>query len=1297
MVFFGRGTAFLALITAVGWGGLVTEAGAQGSAASDRTALTALYDATGGATWENSTNWKTNAPLNQWFGVQTDATGRVIEIRLRENALTGSLPTALRNLDRLGTLELGGNDLTGAVPSWLGELSNLRALALWGNELTGTIPAALQNLSRLDFLNLSGNNLTGPVPTWLGDLSNLWLLWLGGNELTGPVPTSLRSLNRLQSLNLGWNQLTGTIPTWLGELSGLRTLWLASNELTGSIPTTLQNLDQLESLDLGGNSLPGTIPTWLGEMSNLEALRLWENELTGTIPTPLRNLDQLESLNLSGNHLTGTIPTWLGELSNLRSLRLRENELTGPIPTALRNLNNLETLNLARNDLSGAVPVWLGDLSHLGWLYLYDNEFTGAVPDTLGRLRDLESLAVSWNPLSGQLPQSLTQLPQITWLDIQATGVCAPADDLFLTWLARVETFLGETCNRAPAAVDTIPAKTLTAPESSEVSVAPFFSDPDDDELIFTAESARTAQVAAAVSGDTVWLSAHEAGEANVAVTACDPDGLCAGQTMQVTVVAASSSSQSDREVLEAFYDATGGDAWEDNTNWKTSAALDSWYGVTTDPSGRVTGLRLWENGLTGAIPAALRSLDELEVLNLGGNALAGPIPGWLGSMSNLRGLYFWRNDLTGPIPAELGNLPDLQVLSLCCNELTGQVPDALRELTDLEHLVLSWNNLTGPIPTWVTSLTSLRRLYLSGNELTGPLPTGLGGLSELRELALGPNDLSPGPIPGELGDLANLEELFLGAANRTGPIPPELGNLTNLGVLSLYGNGLAGTVPDELALLTNLSHLYLAGNFGLSGPLPAEWQLPDLEQLDIFLTQNCAPEAWQEQLETIEFEGAVCGTEEDRTVDVAVVYTPSARAAAGGTDAVEAEIDLMIAVTNQAFQDSGVRSRVELVARSETRYSETGVSATDLRRLRDPEDGHMDEVHELRDRVGADLVHLIPFDSDVGGRAQRPGPFGLSRWPGGSVPHELGHNLGLRHDRYEQTRDTPWGGPLRSDPAYGYVNRPALKARAPRSTQWRTIMSYPVECDDRFTRCTRVPRFSNPRGRYNGEPTGIPFDAEARDAAWGVTGPADAASVIDVTAPLIAAWRDRPVGADPAATAAADTSTQQPGNPGGIQAAPPAQPVGLFFDPLLPAGALSAGAVIAPGVPQPPDSMSSRSRLVSVDFRQLGATVAELALNLFDDASFTGLVVQTAPTFSGGYVLSGRLAGVPNGTMTLVVNGNIVAGRVWTPEATYRVSPAGGGFHAIHEVDRQRLPPLGDPLPRPLPEGDRRDPPRTQ
>ena len=147
-----------------------------------------------------------------------------------------------------------------------------------------------------------------------------------------------------------------------------------------------------------------------------------------------------------------------------------------------------------------------------------------------------------------------------------------------------------------------------------------------------------------------------------------------------------------------------------------------------------------------------------------------------------------------------------------------------------------------------------------------------------------------------------------------------------------------------------------------------------------------------------------------------------------------------------------------------------------------------------MRDRVGADLVHLIVGESDVGGRARLPGAFGLSKWPGGAVPHELGHNLGLRHDRYVWSTEDD----LSPDPAYGYTNPEAPKAGSLRSDQWRTIMAYPDQCREEFTYCPRIPRFSNPRQRYNGERLGVPFDDEA--VSPGVAGPADAAAVLSVT-----------------------------------------------------------------------------------------------------------------------------------------------------------------------------------------------------
>ena len=76
------------------WAGLVADAAAQGNAASDRAALEALYDATGGPGWTDSTNWKTSAPLGEWHRVTTDTTGRVRRLELPGNGLTGPIPPA---------------------------------------------------------------------------------------------------------------------------------------------------------------------------------------------------------------------------------------------------------------------------------------------------------------------------------------------------------------------------------------------------------------------------------------------------------------------------------------------------------------------------------------------------------------------------------------------------------------------------------------------------------------------------------------------------------------------------------------------------------------------------------------------------------------------------------------------------------------------------------------------------------------------------------------------------------------------------------------------------------------------------------------------------------------------------------------------------------------------------------------------------------------------------------------------------------------------------------------------------
>ena len=280
---------------------------------------------------------------------------------------------------------------------------------------------------------------------------------------------------------------------------------------------------------------------------------------------------------------------------------------------------------------------------------------------------------------------------------------------------------------------------------------------------------------------------------------------------------------ESDREVLEAFYHATGGPDWFFSTNWLSDEPLSAWYGVTTNEEGRVVQLVLQNNNLSGSIPPELARLTNLFNLSLFRNRLSGPIPPELGRLTGLGNLQLAWNELSGPIPPELGQLTDLTNLMLLDNQLSGPIPPELGRLTSLRYLQLFQNELSGPIPPELSQLTNLELLGLDGNQLTGPIPPELGRLTALRnQLGLGGNQLT-GPIPPELGQLIDLEVLTLFANELSGPIPPELGRLTRLRTLQIGRNQLSGPIPVELGNLTALTNLLIDSDTGLC--LPPELQ----------------------------------------------------------------------------------------------------------------------------------------------------------------------------------------------------------------------------------------------------------------------------------------------------------------------------------------------------------------------------------------------------------------------------------------------------------------------------------------
>ena len=192
--------------------------------------------------------------------------------------------------------------------------------------------------------------------------------------------------------------------------------------------------------------------------------------------------------------------------------------------------------------------------------------------------------------------------------------------------------------------------------------------------------------------------------------------------------------------------------------------------------------------------------------------------------------------------------------------------------------------------------------------------------------------------------------------------------------------------------------------------------------------------------------------------VNVLVAYTASARSGAGNIDAL---IRNFLDDTNRIYANSLIRPRIRLVHSYQTEYVQDDDMTIDLQRLRAPNDGFMDDVHDRRNQYGADLVGLL-----VGRRSNWCGyaklysghqsnGFSVTSQTCGSYTfaHEIGHNQGAHHDPDTDTNERfPYG--------HGLCNN---------RDNWRTVMSY------NFNQSCRpsAPHFSNPNVSYRGVPTG--------------------------------------------------------------------------------------------------------------------------------------------------------------------------------------------------------------------------------
>ena len=143
-----------------------------------------------------------------------------------------------------------------------------------------------------------------------------------------------------------------------------------------------------------------------------------------------------------------------------------------------------------------------------------------------------------------------------------ATVTVTARDPNGLTATQTIAVLVSSAPNRAPVAVGTIPPITPTAGASpTSVNVSSKFSDPDGDTLTYTAISSDTTKATVNVSSRTVAITPVAAGSATVTVTARDPNGLTATQTIAVLVTVAPNRAPVASGTIAPVTLTTGGSA----------------------------------------------------------------------------------------------------------------------------------------------------------------------------------------------------------------------------------------------------------------------------------------------------------------------------------------------------------------------------------------------------------------------------------------------------------------------------------------------------------------------------------------------------------------------------------------------------------------------------------------------------------------------------------------------------------------------------------------------------------------
>ncbi|MFQ6657199.1 hypothetical protein Gotur_026984, partial [Gossypium turneri] len=450
------------------------------------------------------------------------------------------------------------------------------------------------------------------------------------------------------------------------------------------------------------------------------------------------------------------------------------------------------SLSLSSTNFSGKLPESIGNLKFLTNFELYDCNFFGPIPSSIANLSHLVNLSLGWNNFSGSIHSSLFTLPSLKILYLEENQLVGKIDEFPNASSSSIEILdIGNNYLTGP-----IPKSILQLSRLEGLYI----------------------------KGNS--FSSMKLDMFSLSLSSCNLTEFLEFIKRQDKLVDLDLSNNH----IHGFVP---------NWLWKSGLSrLDLSFNMIDFPKQlplndanfslpMLTVLDLRSCNIS-AFPEFLKSLENLEYLELSNNKISGAIPNWVWKKS-LQCQYLTNNHLSSldqVLPNQSStssqgsftfdasyNMSQLDIFDVSYNNLSGPIPNCLGNMSALSWLGLQGNNFSGMIPKF-SKATQLQFLKVSENRLEGKLPRSLAECTQLVVLDVGKNMMND-TFPFWLGKLPALKVLILRENIFYGQIKhfKHKSVFPTLDALDIASNQFSGELSIDFLEPTRLRSLKIGGN----------------------------------------------------------------------------------------------------------------------------------------------------------------------------------------------------------------------------------------------------------------------------------------------------------------------------------------------------------------------------------------------------------------------------------------------------------------------------------------------------